>query len=545
MPRSRFSSCLSLFVTAGVLGFLWAPLFHLYGASLWDVFKTQPARFWEAFPIATLPRVLFVNTLLLSVSTAVLALILGSVIAPILARRSRWQIPAIVLCAMPLAIAPTLMATAFLAWTRLPPARAAASLAASHTLSINSIFIAAPVLALCFYPIAAFALAAARRAIPSEIEDAARLFGSPFETARRVLWPLLSPAAFAAAGLIATLSMWEMGAPDLLDVRTYSVQIYRDFSAQQDIPKAALDAIPMIFLGALCFWPLWRAFGFYHSWENTGSGASKTAGRGERALIFPASLIFLASPLTAIVIFISQMQPPHILFEVWDVNREEIFNTLIAASLTTILILAVGVVLVGMWREYSRSSQRALAALFVLPIFFAPIMLAIALLDFYNRPIFDWFFNARGDFPTGDWIERYGLLVIGFGCRFLPMGVLWLYESLRRIPKSYEEAAAGLGASRPQIFSAILIPLWLPSLFGLGAVLWALCATELSLAVLLNSPGGQTLPVPIFNQMHIGATEQVAALSLTLIALSVGVLSPALIFLRLKDTLRNKAGAEL
>jgi ABC-type spermidine/putrescine transport system permease subunit II len=41
---------------------------------------------------------------------------------------------------------------------------------------------------------------------------------------------------------------------------------------------------------------------------------------------------------------------------------------------------------------------------------------------------------------------------------------------------------------------------------------------------LLNAPGGQTLPVPIFNQMHIGATAEVAALSLTLVTLTLGVL---------------------
>ena len=545
MPRSRFATAFSFLLTAGVLCFLWLPLISLYGAALWEILRANPTRFFEAFPIRPLPRILFWNTLLLSVSSAFLALILGAIVASVLVRRSRFQILAVVLCVLPLAIAPTLMATAFLAWTRLPPARAAASLAATSTLSINSIFIAAPVLALCFYPIAAFALSAARRAIPTDLMDAAQLFGNPIRAATGVLWPLLKPATFAALGLIATLSMWEMGASDLLDARTYSVQIYRDFSASQNISKAALDAIPMFVLGALCFLPFWRALRFYQVWENFQFAPHEDFSTSLRSqarfaavemtriskrpkntnpLAWVALLIFMASPIAAIAIFISQMKPASILFEIWVVNREEILNTIWAASATSLIILVLSTLLIASWREYSARTQRWILLGFLLPLLGAPIMVAVALLQFYNWPIFDWFFDSQNVVFISDFTSRYGLLIFGFLTRFLPLGVLWIYEASRRIPRRFEESATSCGASPFSVFREITIPLLLPSLIGLGAVLWTLCATELSLAVLLNSPGGQTLPVPIFNQMHIGATEQVAALSLTLVGLSAGVL---------------------
>jgi len=535
VPRSRFATAFSFLLTAGVLWFLWAPLIWLYGASLWEIFRTNPSQFFEAFPIRPLPRVLFWNTLLLSVSSAILALILGAIVASVLVRRSRFQILATVFCALPLAIAPTLMATAFLAWTRLPPARAAASLAATNTLSINSIFIAAPVLALCFYPIAAFALSAARRAIPVELVDAAQLFGNPLRAATGVLWPLLKPATFAALGLIATLSMWEMGAPDLLDARTYSVQIYRDFSAEQNISKAALDAIPMFVLGALCFFPFWRALRFYQVWETVNSSGKSFREKKNAAPVTLAILVFIASPIAAIAIFISQMKPASILFEIWDVNHEEIVNTIWASSATTLIILVVSTLLIASWREYSGRVQHGVLLLFLLPLLGAPIMVAVALLQFYNRPIFDWFFDSQNVVFLSDFAARYGLLIFGFLTRFLPLGVLWLYEAFRRIPRRYEEAAASVGAAPTRVLLSVVVPLLLPSLAGLGAVIWTLCATELSLAVLLNSPGGQTLPVPIFNQMHIGATEQVAALSLTLVGLSAGVLTLPFLVSRGRD----------
>jgi ABC-type spermidine/putrescine transport system permease subunit II len=65
----------------------------------------------------------------------------------------------------------------------------------------------------------------------------------------------------------------------------------------------------------------------------------------------------------------------------------------------------------------------------------------------------------------------------------------------------------------------------LPAFLCALALLWALTAAELTVSVLVNQPGGQTLPVPIFNLMHIGSTAQVAALSLTLFALTASAVS--------------------
>jgi ABC-type Fe3+ transport system permease subunit len=62
-----------------------------------------------------------------------------------------------------------------------------------------------------------------------------------------------------------------------------------------------------------------------------------------------------------------------------------------------------------------------------------------------------------------------------------------------------------------------LLPIWArKAVAGVFAVVAALCAGELTTSVLVNAPGGQTVTLPIFNQMHIGATAEVAALSLLL-----------------------------
>ena len=74
------------------------------------------------------------------------------------------------------------------------------------------------------------------------------------------------------------------------------------------------------------------------------------------------------------------------------------------------------------------------------------------------------------------------------------------------------EAARGLGASTRRAARTIFLPLIAPALPGFFALLWALCASELATTILIYQPGGQTLPMPIFSLMHIGATHEVAAL---------------------------------
>jgi ABC-type spermidine/putrescine transport system permease subunit II len=76
-----------------------------------------------------------------------------------------------------------------------------------------------------------------------------------------------------------------------------------------------------------------------------------------------------------------------------------------------------------------------------------------------------------------------------------------------------------MGDSPRRAARKILWPLLQPALYGTMILLWALCAGELTVSILVNQPGGQTLPKPIFNLMHIGESERVAALSLTLFGL--------------------------
>jgi iron(III) transport system permease protein len=516
-----------------VLAFLWLPSLTLYGNALIEVLWHTPSRWREMLPLDPLPRALLWNTLSLAVLTALLSFVFGIIVAIALARGPKYlRGVGLVLCALPLALPPTLPASAYLEWSRTPPARALASLGADQPMPFSPLLISALVLAGCYYPLVALPVWVALRGIPSEIEDAARLFGNSAQTWIKVLWPLIRPAALAGSGLCAALAMWEMGAPDLLDARTYSVWIYRQLNAQTGLDprgiavQATLAAMPLLALGSLALWPIVRRPKYFERGVNTAPLSTTREGWFCSAV---AVFIWALCPLAPIWVFARQLTPLSILSRVWSSNDVELNNTIGLATVGTVSIILFALILILGWRWWP-SLRRLVMPFAIAPLLVPPVLLGIALIYFYNRPQFALIY---GGLPlTGnywlDWLSdnssRYAMMLIGYMARFLPMAIWLLDEAERRLDTSLGDAAQNLGATPTCTALTIWLPLLAPTLLGVGGLLWALCASELTTSVLINAPGGQTLPVPIFNLMHIGSTAEVAALSLTLFALSAGAM---------------------
>jgi ABC-type Fe3+ transport system permease subunit len=215
-----------------------------------------------------------------------------------------------------------------------------------------------------------------------------------------------------------------------------------------------------------------------------------------------------------------------ILSQVWRDNSPELWNTICLSSFAAAFVSLLALALVSSWKTWPPRSRNVALFLCALPFLFPPITLGIALVGFFNRDVFALVYGgiAPSGFPFLDWVSensaRYAMMIIGYTARFLPLAIVLLWEAARRVDDSQLEAARNVGATSWEASRAILWPLMLPAFLCALALLWALTAAELTVSVLVNQPGGQTLPVPIFNLMHIGSTAQVAALSLTLFALT-------------------------
>jgi len=106
----------------------------------------------------------------------------------------------------------------------------------------------------------------------------------------------------------------------------------------------------------------------------------------------------------------------------------------------------------------------------------------------------------------------------------LPLVLLILLPSLNGIDINLERAALGLGSSRLQVFTKVVVPLAFPGISS--AALFAFLASfdELLLALFLTDVRSETLPVRIWNSLLLQVEPVIAAVSVFLIAVTAVVL---------------------
>ena len=527
--------CLAPLLLLLALTLLWGPLL-LMAVQIVERLAHKPALLAHALPLDPVRATLFKNTVQLGILTTIGALVLGVPCAVALVRGGRITRLVVALgCALPLALPPIVPASLAVPLTFAP---------GRDSPLYPPVLLAAPVLAASFYPLVAFALAAALRALPAEAEDAARLCGGDLSVWRGVLFPLLRPALSGAAGLVFAFSLWEMGAPDLLNLPTYAVQIYRDWNGgvlTEDATLAALDAFPLAVLGAVALWFALRALRFYEKLRASDAAhrhpGARRAAQGARsgvvtALSALAWLVVAVSP-GVIIVWLAHVAgglrgASAAWNEVTQFAGEELFTTLQWAPLGALLALAWAFCLVAprrLGQLVPRKRGLTLAGWWrwglLLPMLCPPVTLGLAMATFWNFPLTASQPNAPAyalQDTVGYALGSGGMTLVGYVTRFLPAAAWLLGEATARVPRENLEAAQSLGADEGFAARTILLPLLLPALAGAGAVLGALCVGELTVTVLVAQAGGQPLTIPLFNFMHAGEADLVAALSLALFA---------------------------
>ena len=196
--------------------------------------------------------------------------------------------------------------------------------------------------------------------------------------------------------------------------------------------------------------------------------------------------------------------------------------TSFAAAAISVL---AGLPLAWMLARSRRWCRRIMRALILLPMVLPPVVGGTALLFALGR---------RG--LVGQWLDRW----MGWSLPFttagaalaatfvaLPFFVVTVEAALRSFPSKLTEAARTLGASRPTVFRRITLPLIRPSLAAGAALAWARALGEFGTTITFagNVAGRtQTLPLAAFSALESGRPQEAVALSVLLLAVSVGVL---------------------
>jgi putative spermidine/putrescine transport system permease protein len=184
-------------------------------------------------------------------------------------------------------------------------------------------------------------------------------------------------------------------------------------------------------------------------------------------------------------------------------------SALLAASATaTAAVLGVPVALVLLRGEVP--AGQAIGALFLSPLILPPIVIGAALLQFAT---------AVGIARTF-WALFFGHVVL-----IIPYIVRTTLATLARFNLSLEEAALDLGASAPETFFLVTLPLIKPGIIAGALFAFIISWINVEISIFNTTASLMPIPVKLFNYIQYNVDPMIAAVSATTIYMAmIGVI---------------------
>ncbi len=382
------------------------------------------------------------------------------------------------------------------------------------------------------------------RSMDPSLEEAATTAGSSsWQVFRRVTFPLAVPSVLAVLILTVIRSLEAFEIPALIGIpagiEVLTTKIYLQIKGGL-IPKygeASAYSIVLIVLVALGLIPYYRITSKTYKFT-TISGKNFRPSRialgkwrwlgGTLMLVLPLLQCF---PIAAIAwsSFLPFAQAPS-----WKALELLTFGNYVTAfndsgiirsimnSMTVSIssaTIAVTITFFAAWLivRASIKARWVLDHMSMLPLVFPGIVMGIAILKMYLM------------LP----IPVYGtiwILVLAFVARYLPYGIRFSHSALLSLHKELEEGAMASGASWFQMIRHVVVPLIMPALLAGWIYIFLITFKELSIALLLYSPGSQVVAVTIWELWDNGHVGELAAFSLII---TIGTVFVGSIFLNI------------
>ncbi|MEO5917959.1 MAG: ABC transporter permease [Candidatus Limnocylindrales bacterium] len=185
-------------------------------------------------------------------------------------------------------------------------------------------------------------------------------------------------------------------------------------------------------------------------------------------------------------------------------------NTLVVGVVTTILASLIGTLLALGLERTVRSTL--LDSLVYVPMIVPDIVLAIALLSFYNL-VFAGLLNLQ----LGLWTVILSHVV--FDIAFVAIVVR---TRLQHFDRSIEEASLDLGANERRTFLNITLPAIAPGVIAGGLLAFTLSFDEFIIAFFTKGTV-ETFPTQVYSMIRFGVTPEVNAIATFVLLLSISL----------------------
>lgn len=382
------------------------------------------------------------------------------------------------------------------------------------------------VMALKFFPFATLAISGPLRGIGHDLFYAARLSGaSSFRAFRRVVLPLLIPAAAAGALIVLAEVLSDYGvASTLAQSANFPLMTYSIYTAMSIFPvnfaQAAGLSVILVALVSIAQWVERRIIAKRGYVTRVGGSRTLAKQPAKHPWLWVAllSLLFVVAflvPSSGIVLQsvernLTGLQSGfHMTFAhyrgLWHLNYAlgGLVRSLIYAFAAATMGLSAGILVSIAWWRQGGWLVSALKALMTTTIAIPGIVLGAGYIFFWNQP----FLNHIG-------LNVYGtpvVLMLGYLGGALPYAVRVASGSMVQIPPNAIFVARLAGAGLTRIIRKIFVPMMRDTWFRVWLLIFAGVVFELPVSQLLYPSGGPTLAVSIAHQIVDNASVDTGA----------------------------------
>lgn len=389
------------------------------------------------------------------------------------------------------------------------------------------------VIILTTFPLAYVIVLGALDRLDPSLEESARISGARlYRVVRDVTLPAMWPAVVSAAALVFVEALANFGVPAVLGfsdgffVLTTKIYDLTGRSAQPGALNQAAALSLVLAAGALATLGIQRsALRRVDAQlpQRAAPGGPLSLGRARLPVALGAwAVVGVACAAPIIAVLLGSLtralgRPPlpgnltldH-LYEalVADATALRAVRNSLALALAAGLVVVLAGAAIGYLATRTRLPGRGvIEAVATLPYALPGTVVGAAVLLAFLRPVAGvTLFNTL-------WI-----ILVAYLASYLAYGVRAASGALALIDPHLEEASRVAGASQTATFRRIVVPLLRPALFGGFFLVLVPALRELSMSVLLWSPGNETIGVLVFNKQSAGDTQGAAALAVLLVA---------------------------
>lgn len=238
-------------------------------------------------------------------------------------------------------------------------------------------------------------------------------------------------------------------------------------------------------------------------------------GRGLFTALILAICVFIIAPI-AVVLVASVSTTPFLTFPpkgftlrwfseivVLDMHVEAFRFSFVIAVFSTILSVAIAVVVALGMRRAEFPGKAALQSFFLSPIIIPELALALGLLQYFSQ-----IGVIKGMVP----------LVLAHAVVCAPYAIRTIQAAATSINDDLHDCAMSLGARSTHVFRDITVPLIRPGLVAGAVMAFVVSFDNVTISLFLASPGSTPLPALLYNQAaESGLNTSLAAISALLV----------------------------